>query len=176
MSILEDVISKPENYNLNIDKLGECLIDSPIRNPLFVDEGERVYISPDVGQAKALQARGVEPPSFEKAGPHAKIFHDPAWSRAAILTAGGLCPGLNHVIKGIVEILSFDYGIKTIYGIRYGYKGLVASQDLTPLLLDPDTVDTIHTLGGTILGSSRGQQDTSFSASAATDPSARRAT
>ena len=160
MSILEDVISKPENYNLNIDKLGECLIDSPIRNPLFVDEGERVYISPDVRQVEALRAHGVEPPSFEKAGPHAKIFHDPAWSRAAILTAGGLCPGLNHVIKGIVEILSFDYGIKTIYGIRYGYKGLVASQDLTPLLLDPDTVDTIHTLGGTILGSSRGQQDT----------------
>ena len=160
MSILEDVISKPENYNLNIDKLGECLIDSPIRNPLFVEEGERVYISPDVRQVEALRARGVEPPSFEKAGPHAKIFHDPAWSRAAILTAGGLCPGLNHVIKGIVEILSFDYGIKTIYGIRYGYKGLVAEQDLTPLLLDPDTVDTIHTLGGTILGSSRGQQNT----------------
>ena len=160
MSILEDVISKPENYNLNIDNLGECLIDSPIRNPLFVEEGERVYISPDVRQVEALRARGVEPPSFEKAGPHAKIFHDPAWSRAAILTAGGLCPGLNHVIKGIVEILSFDYGIKTIYGIRYGYKGLVAEQDLTPLLLDPDTVDTIHTLGGTILGSSRGQQNT----------------
>ena len=160
MSILQEVISNPEKFNLNVDKLGECRINSPIRNPLFIEEGERVYVTSDVAQIKALQERGVEPASFEKAGPHAKIFHDPAWSRAAILTAGGLCPGLNHVIKGLVEILSFDYGIKTIYGIRYGYKGLVASQDLTPLMLDPDEVDTIHTLGGTILGSSRGQQDT----------------
>ena len=56
MSILADVISNPENYNLDIDNLGECLIDSPIRNPLFVEEGERVYLSSDVGQAKALQA------------------------------------------------------------------------------------------------------------------------
>lgn len=161
MSIFENVVTNPENYRLDIETLGERKVDSPIRNPLFVEEGARVYLTPDTRQVAALRARGVEPPSFEKAGPHAKIFHDPAWSRAAILTAGGLCPGLNHVIKGLVEILSFDYGIKTIYGIRYGYKGLVADHDLTPLFLDPDSVDTIHTLGGTILGSSRGQQDTS---------------
>ena len=65
------------------------------------------------------------------------------------------------MIKGLVEILSFDYGIRTIYGIRYGYRGLAARHSLTPMLLDTEVVDTIHTLGGTILGSSRGQQDTS---------------
>ena len=160
MSIYEDVLQNPEKFCLNIDTLGECKIPSPVRNPVFVEEGARIYIDYDVARQKGHLARGVEPASFEKAGPHRMIFHDPAWSRAAILTAGGLCPGLNHVIKGLVEILTLDYGIKTIYGIRYGYRGLVSEHNLTPLMLDNDVVDTVHTLGGTILGSSRGQQDT----------------
>ena len=76
------------------------------------------------------------------------------------MTAGGLCPGLNHVIKGLVEILSFDYGIRTIYGIRYGYAGLIPRFGYQPIMLNTDNVDTIHEQGGTMLGSSRGQQDT----------------
>ena len=76
------------------------------------------------------------------------------------MTAGGLCPGLNNVIKGPVEILSFDYGLKSIFGIRYGYAGLNPDFGYQPIMLNPDNVDTIHELGGTILGSSRGQQPT----------------
>ncbi len=160
MSIYEEVLNNPEKFNFNIDTLGECKLPSPVRNPIFVEEGARHYIDHNVLRQKKQREAGIEPPSFEESGPHRKIFHDPSWSRAAILTAGGLCPGLNHVIKGLVEILSLDYGIETIYGIRYGYKGLVAESNLSPILLDNDTVDTIHELGGTILGSSRGQQDT----------------
>ncbi|MBR0056971.1 MAG: ATP-dependent 6-phosphofructokinase [Kiritimatiellae bacterium] len=160
MSIYEEVIANPQKFNLGIETLGECKIPSPVRNPVFVEEGARIYLDYSVSRQRGQLARGVEPASFEEAGPHRKIFHDPAWSRAAILTAGGLCPGLNHVIKGLVEILTLDYGVKTIYGIRYGYRGLVSRHDLTPFMLDNDAVDTIHTLGGTILGSSRGQQDT----------------
>ena len=160
MSIYEEVLENPQEFNLRIDCLGECKIPSPVRNPVFVEEDSRIYIDYSATRRKAHLARGIEPASFEEAGPHRKIFHDPAWSRAAILTAGGLCPGLTHVIKGLVEILTLDYGIKTIYGIRYGYRGLVATHDLSPILLDNDSVDMIHTLGGTILGSSRGQQDT----------------
>ncbi len=160
MSIYDEVLNDPSKFNLAIDRLGECRIPSPVRNPVFVDEDSRLYIDYNVARQRALASRGIEPASFEEAGPHRKIFHDPAWSRAAILTAGGLCPGLNNVIKGLVEILSLDYGIETIYGIRYGYRGLVADHDLTPILLNNDVVDTVHTLGGTILGSSRGQQDT----------------
>ena len=160
MSIYEEVLENPQKFNLRIDCLGECKIPSPVRNPVFVEEDSRIYSDYSATRRKAHLARGIEPASFEEAGPHRKIFHDPAWSRAAILTAGGLCPGLNHVIKGLVEILTLDYGIKTIYGIRYGYRGLVATHDLSPILLDNDSVDMIHTLGGTILGSSRGQQDT----------------
>ncbi len=160
MSIYEDVLNNPSKFNLDIDVLGECKIPSPVRNPVFVEDGSRLYIDYNVARQRANLAAGIEPASFEEAGPHRMIFHDPAWSRAAILTAGGLCPGLNHVIKGLVEILSLDYGIQTIYGIRYGYRGLVPEFELTPMMLDNDVVDTIHTLGGTILGSSRGQQDT----------------
>ena len=109
---------------------------------------------------RLLEERLGHEPSFERAGPHERIFHDPAWTRVAILTAGGLCPGLNNVIKGLVEILSFDYGVKTIYGIRYGYAGLTPRGNQEPLLLGPDEVDTIHEIGGTILGSARGQQPT----------------
>lgn len=160
MSIYEDLFANPEQFDLNIPRLGDCLIPSPMKNRIFTKDDERVFVSSSVKRMQGFLASGKIPPTFEKAGPHEKIFHDPAWSRAAILTAGGLCPGLNNVIKGIVEILITDYGVKTIYGIRYGYKGLVACNNLSPLLLDLETVDTIHTQGGTILGSSRGQQDT----------------
>jgi 6-phosphofructokinase 1 len=89
-----------------------------------------------------------------------KIFHDPNWTRVGIVTAGGLCPGLNNVIKGLVEILFFDYGVKNVFGIRYGYAGLSPRFGYQPIMLNPDVVDTIHELGGTILGSSRGHQPT----------------
>ncbi len=160
MSIIQDVLENPQNFNFDVDRLGECKIPSPVRNPVFIGEDDRVLLSNDVGYNAGLIRKGTVPPSFARAGAHKNIYHDPAWSRAAILTAGGLCPGLNHVIKGLVELLALDYGIKTIYGIRYGYRGLVAEHDLTPMMLDTDVVDTIHTYGGTILGSSRGQQDT----------------
>lgn len=159
-SIYEEVLNNPGKFNLEIETLGECKLPSPVRNPVFVEEGSRLFLDYNEGRMRSQVAKGIAPASFEEAGPHHKIFHDPAWSRAAILTAGGLCPGLNHVIKGLVEILTLDYGIETIYGIRYGYRGLVSEHNLTPILLDNDAVDTIHTLGGTILGSSRGQQDT----------------
>ena len=159
-NLIDRVLANPQDYSFDVSRLGECKIDSPIRGRNFVKDGTRCALSPDLvpGRDGGL-ALPSGMPSLEKAGAHAKIFHDPAWSRAAILTAGGLCPGLNHVIKALVEILSFDYGIKTIYGIRYGYRGFIAKYGYAPIMLDPDKVDTIHELGGTILGSSRGGQD-----------------
>ena len=148
---LEKISANPGEYSCQVDTLGPCTIDSPVRHHEFVPEGERILMTEWVQLRDWLRDRLGHEPTFERAGPHEKIFHDPSWTRVAILTAGGLCPGLNNVIKGIVEILSFDYGVKTIFGIRFGYQ---------PLMLDPDSVDTIHERGGTILGSSRGQQPT----------------
>ena len=157
---LEKIAASPAEYSCQVDTLGPCTIASPVRHHEFVPEGYRILMTESVPLRDWLRERLGHEPTFERAGPHEKIFHDPSWTRAGILTAGGLCPGLNNVIKGLVEILSFDYGIQTIYGIRFGYAGLNPACSSTPLMLDPDAVDTIHEHGGTILGSSRGRQPT----------------
>ena len=159
-SPLEKILANPDDYLQDVPRLGECKIPSPVRRHEFVDEGERILLTENCSLIKFLKEKLGREPSFERAAPHAKIYHDPSWTRVGILTAGGLCPGLNNVIKGLVEILSFDYGIKTIFGIRFGFAGLIPKFGYEPLLLDPEVVDTIHELGGTILGSSRGQQPT----------------
>ncbi|MGL5955441.1 MAG: ATP-dependent 6-phosphofructokinase, partial [Brevinema sp.] len=97
--------------------------------------------------------------SFEKAGPRKNMFFDPKKSKAAIITCGGLCPGINDVIRSIVRELYFGYGVQSILGIPYGYQGLTNLKKYKPITLDPEVVDNIHTLGGTILGSSRGGGD-----------------
>lgn len=160
MSYLEKLFVGCSAEDLNVERLGACTIESPIRNREFIGTKERVLVSENIHCLDSAAKILGTTPSFERAGPHPKIFHDPAWSRVGIITAGGLCPGLNHVIKGLVEILTCDYSIKTIYGIRYGYAGLIPRYGYEPILLDNDTVDTIHEQGGTMLGSSRGQQET----------------
>ena len=158
---LDKIANNREEYSCNVDTLGECKIPSPVRHHEFIAEGDRLFLTENISVLEYWEKRLGHKPSFERAGPLEKIFHDPAWTRVGILTAGGLCPGLNNVIKGLVEILSYDYGIKTIFGIRFGYAGLSPRFGYQPMMLNPDIVDTIHELGGTILGSSRGQQPTS---------------
>ena len=157
---LDKIAANPEAYSCKVEVLGECKIDSPVNHHEFIGDGERIIVSENESYMRYLEKRLGHIPTFERAGPLAKIFHDPSWTRVGIVTAGGLCPGLNNVIKGLVEILAFDYGVKTIFGIRYGYAGLSSRFGYQPILLDPDKVDTIHELGGTVLGSSRGQQPT----------------
>lgn len=158
MNILEKILSDRERFSCETRQLGECRIASPVQHSGFIKDGERIFATENVAYAE-YAAKGLgHLPSFERAGPKEKIFHDPTWTRAAILTAGGLCPGLNTVIKGVVEILACDYGVKHIFGIRYGYAGLNPKFGYEPMMLDPDVVDTIHETGGTILGSSRGDQ------------------
>lgn len=159
-STIEKILANPKAYPQDVTRLGECKIPSPVRRHGFVDENERILVNDNCSIVKYLTEKLGHAPSFERAGPHAKIYHDPSWTRVGILTAGGLCPGLNTVIKGLVEMLTFDYGIKTIYGIKFGFAGLIPKFGYKPIMLDPDVVDTIHELGGTILGSSRGQQPT----------------
>ena len=157
--IMKDVLDRPQDYRFDVERLGECTVSSPVQCADFVKEGARVALSCDMDVLGRYACEGREVPSFEKAGPHAKIFHDPAWTRAAVVTCGGLCPGLNDVIKGLVQILWFDYGVRHIFGIRYGLAGFIPKFGYEPLMLNPDVVDEIHEDGGTILGSSRGAQD-----------------
>jgi 6-phosphofructokinase 1 len=98
------------------------------------------------------------PPSFELAGPREYIYFDPVKTKAAIVTCGGLCPGINDVIRSIVMTLHYGYGVQTVFGIRYGLRGFIPDYGLPIMELSPGTVDRIHEYGGTILGSSRGPQ------------------
>lgn len=97
--------------------------------------------------------------AFEVAGPREKVFFDAAKTTAAIVTAGGLCPGINNVIRSVVLHAFHKYGVKRIIGFRYGFAGLDPAEGLAPMQLGPDEVRHIHNRGGTMLGTSRGGHD-----------------
>ncbi|MCL2101498.1 MAG: ATP-dependent 6-phosphofructokinase [Fibromonadales bacterium] len=156
---LKEILANPKKFNLNVHSLGQAKINSPVKGQSFVDENSRISLATEVAQIESLAQRNEIIPSLEIAGPRQKLFYDPAQTRVAIVTCGGLCPGLNNVIKGLVEVLTFDYGVRMIFGIRYGYRGLNPRYGLSAIRLTPDSVDEIHEDGGTILGSSRGEQD-----------------
>jgi 6-phosphofructokinase 1 len=103
---------------------------------------------------------GAEPGiRFELAGPRAKLFFDPKQTRAGIVTCGGLCPGLNNVIRSLFLELHYGYGVGEVLGFRGGYSGLDPECVMEPVAITPPFVDGIHQSGGTILGSSRGPVD-----------------
>ena len=95
-----------------------------------------------------------------RAGPRETIYHDPSTCKAAIVTCGGLCPGLNDVIRQLVITLE-EYGVRDVRGIKYGFRGFVerVGELREPMVLTSQIVDTIHLNGGSILGSSRGGSD-----------------
>ncbi|MEV4734928.1 ATP-dependent 6-phosphofructokinase [Saccharopolyspora sp. NPDC049426] len=153
--------------DLRVRHLGECRHDSPLSallaakrtSPHYVAEGDRVLLEDTVSM---LAEHGLPPedlPSFEAAGPRRKIYFDPARVTAGIVTCGGLCPGLNDVIRGLVQELTVQYDVKRIVGFRNGLRGLTARHRDDTIELTPDRVRDIHNAGGTVLGSSRGGQD-----------------
>ncbi|MBU1105611.1 MAG: ATP-dependent 6-phosphofructokinase [Candidatus Riflebacteria bacterium] len=156
-----------KHEDLVIQTLGKPLIESPLKLSKidgdfltnYVEEKERVLYHNSLCKIQEEIATGHDPLSFEKAGPREKIFFDPAHTRVGIVTCGGLCPGINDVIRGLVMQLHFWYRVKNIYGFRYGFLGMIKESGLQPMILDPDVVSEIHEKGGTILGSSRGPQD-----------------
>jgi len=148
-----------------IKDLGPCLLPSPVATHLgenalhFVGTADKVLISDNLSSLKGYTGALDQVPALELAGPRNKIFFDPRTVRCGIVTSGGLCPGLNNVVRGIVMELSQAYGVKHIVGFRYGYQGLISRYGHDPVVLTPETVAFIHQEGGTILGSSRGAQD-----------------
>jgi 6-phosphofructokinase 1 len=157
---VQEEMDKPD---FTIKTLGEPTIDSPVRLSRrsgdhivnYTDDSERiVYDIATRSHARSLSFEESE--LVEKAGPREKIYFDPADVGAGIVTCGGLCPGLNDVIRAIVMCLWYRYGVRNITGFRFGYRGMLADCDREPVELAPDDVTTIHNRGGTILGSSRG--------------------
>lgn len=150
----------PAPPDTSIPTLGPCLFHSPLHRigaveaPFKTDGGRILYHSHLLDGG-----RDIASPSYEEAGPREKIYFDPARTSVGIVTCGGLCPGLNDIIRGLVNRCHLQYGISRVYGFRYGYEGLVQSYGHTPLLLKPSSVEQAHHFGGTMLGSSRGKQD-----------------
>ena len=110
-------------------------------------------------RSETMLTAGTPLPAFELAGQRRKIFFDAAKLRCAIATCGGLCPGLNDIIRAIVLELHYRYGVNNILGVRYGLEGFIPEYNHDFLDLTPGRVTSILDMGGSILGSSRGAQD-----------------
>ncbi len=155
--------------DLEVRTLGPCTIESPLAhyvsgratNEYYVGEDDRVLYDDTL---ELVRRRGLpleEAPTFESGGARRRIFFDPATTRAGIVTCGGLCPGLNDVIRAIVLELAEHYDVHDVLGFHHGYAGLIPGAAPEPTALTPEIVSTINQRGGTILGTSRGAQDVS---------------
>jgi 6-phosphofructokinase 1 len=147
-----------------IKNLGACEHKSPLHiasssDITFRNDNERVLVEHRISLTDApIDPKAETTESFEVAGPRRKIFFDPSRTTAGIVTCGGLCPGINDIIKGIVTQLWTRYCVTKIFGFRYGYQGLVQRLGHRPITFRPESVKQIHLLGGSILGNSRGNQ------------------
>src|SRR3989339_739782 len=97
--------------------------------------------------------------TFERPAPSTMLHFNPEETNLGIVTCGGLCPGLNAVIRAITLSGLSTYKVKNVYGFRFGYQGLTSKFHKHTVTLTPQMVDFIHEQGGTILSSSRGGQD-----------------
>ena len=151
--------------DLEIDILGACAYPSPLAERLaqatihYVGQADRVLLDDRLSQVLEQNAQPGKAPTFELAGPRHQVFFQPGRLKCGIVTCGGLCPGLNNVVRGLVVELTHGYGVGQIYGFRYGYEGLVRRHGLGPVRLTPTVVSDAHQAGGTMLGTSRGNQD-----------------
>jgi len=145
-----------------IESLGPCRVRSPQKMATQSGQGIGTFVSDTarVLYQTETDTAGEPPPEilFEKAGPREMLFFDPPRTTAAVVTCGGLCPGLNNVVRSLFLELHHNYGVRKILGIRYGYAGLNPTVGLPPCDLTPELVEDIHQEGGTVLGSSRGPQ------------------
>ncbi|MBU4486064.1 MAG: ATP-dependent 6-phosphofructokinase [Candidatus Delongbacteria bacterium] len=153
--------------NTEVKNLGECVFKSPI--PLsfrdssifanFVKDSEKILFDSKIDLVKNHQDDLNKTPAFELGGPRKYLHFEPGKIACGIVTCGGLCPGINNVIRGLVNSMHYWYKCDKIYGFMYGFRGMVEGNEPEPIELNVKTVEDIHLKGGTILGSSRGSQD-----------------
>lgn len=147
--------------DFTISRLGECRIPSPMPSMHFVHDEDHVLYDNNLQKIQEYYKASKTPPFFEKAGPREKIYFNPTELKCGIVTCGGLCPGLNDVIRAIVMSLFHHYKVQSVFGFPYGYEGLSRRHKHVPMELTLKSVARIHEQGGTILGSSRGPQEVS---------------
>lgn len=150
--------------DFTIETLGKATVKSPIIMSKasndgianYVSDNNKIFFNSEALQLPDNQVEALDSSVVERAGPRETIYFNPAHVHAAICTCGGICPGLNNVIRALVRCLWYSYGVRRITGIRFGYQGLVANTPYEPITLNPDFVDDIQEKGGTVLGSARG--------------------
>jgi 6-phosphofructokinase 1 len=162
---MQSVSVSPDD--LNIANLGPREFPAPGRQRDFAAEGsgwhsdgDRILLNDHMDYVREAMEIDIDPPSIELAGPRREIFFNPADTCIAIVTCGGLCPGINDVIRAIVMQAHYAYGVRQILGIQYGYEGLDPAFGHEPIELTPDVVMNITSFGGSFLGSSRGKRET----------------
>jgi len=156
-----------EHSDFQVKTLGTPRVKSPLiqaaRNysPLykFIEDKERILYDISIENYTKCLNESATPLSLEKAGPRENIFFEPAKTKVGIITCGGLCPGLNNVIRSLVNELFYRYGVTRILGFKYGYEGLISKYNHPVVELTPQLVANLHLIGGSFLGSSRGLQD-----------------
>ena len=155
---------KQEDFEVKV--LGKRIFRSPLKPTFHPDgqsfrfiENDRILYESSLNGLNQCLKKGEMPISFEKARPHKNLYFEAKNTRVAIVTCGGLCPGINNVIRSVVNQLHYRYNVNKVIGIQYGFEGFIDSYHHPVIELTPESVDTIHLFGGTILGSSRGAQD-----------------
>lgn len=149
--------------NLNISTVIPTLGCPKIPSPLAVCKFETDERGVDFYLDNELHEEITDEPiplCFEKAGPRQHVFFDTPKTKCAIVTCGGLCPGINEVIRSIVMAAFHNYHVSSVLGIKYGLEGFIPEYGHEVVELTPQMISHIHLLGGTILGSSRGPQST----------------
>src|ERR1035437_6027973 len=156
------------NENFEVKTLGERKYLSPLKPTLQPDgssfrfvKDDRILLDASLSYFEHCISTGEAPVSVENAGPHIHLYFEPAQTKVAIVTCGGLCPGINNVIRSLVIELCYRYKVTNVIGIQYGFEGFISGYNHPIIELTPDYVDAIHLFGGTILGSSRGNQSIS---------------
>jgi 6-phosphofructokinase 1 len=153
--------------HLAVRTLGPATIPSPLAGGLldrrdtvhYVAETDRVLLDDTLDMAARRGVPASELPAFEPGGPRLRLFFAPESTRAGVVTCGGLCPGLNNVVHGLVLELYGHYGVTSVTGFRNGYLGLTRAGAKDSMTLTPESVRGINSQGGTVLGTSRGWQD-----------------
>ncbi|KAI5411720.1 ATP-dependent 6-phosphofructokinase 3, variant 3 [Lathyrus oleraceus] len=153
-SLLEDV-PHLSDYIPDLPTYPDPLQDNPSYAVV-----KQYYVNQDdtVAQQIVVHKNSSRGTLFRRAGPAQKVYFDSKEVYACIVTCGGLCPGLNTVIRELVCGLYHMYGVHKVLGIEGGYRGFY-SRNTIPLT--PKIVNDIHKRGGTILKTSYGGHDTS---------------
>jgi len=157
LEFTEEII---EDIDTSVENLGPCKIPSPLKlkPQCFVTNDARVTLRVNYNYLKEQFSKNKEIPSLELAGPRPFIYFDPSKVKVGIVTCGGLCPGINDVIRSIVMTFYYSYGVNKIIGFKYGLQGFIPKYGHEIIELTPEVVKDIHTMGGTFLGTSRGHQ------------------